>query len=142
MATPKKNPKDLEKVGRKTFDGKDEKIILLKLEEAFSIGCTDEEACTYADISTSSFYNYQKDRPEFQERKARLKDKPILLARKVVVDAIKDKDTDMAFKYLERKRKAEFGTRLDLTTDGEPLNKITVEFLNGKQDESQDSTTE
>lgn len=128
--------------GRKVFDGKSEEMVLLKLEEAFSIGCTDEEACTYADISTTAFYRYQDANPEFRERKARLKDKPVLLARKVIVDAIKDKNTDIAFKYLERKRKAEFGSRIDLTTDGEPLNKITVEFLDGTNGEPEDTTTD
>jgi len=44
-------------------------IALQKLEEAFAMGCTDLEACLYADISSSTLYNYQKAHPDFLERK-------------------------------------------------------------------------
>jgi hypothetical protein len=41
-----------------------------KLEQAFAFGCTDLEACLYADISKDCLYNYQKKHPEFVDRKA------------------------------------------------------------------------
>jgi len=123
MATPRKKKEDLKKVGRKLFDGKDIELTLKKLEEAFSIGCTDSEACAYADISPASLYMYQKGNPKFQERKKQLKDKPILLARKIVVDAIQGGDSDLAFKYLERKRRDEFALRV------ENENKEVLDFM-------------
>lgn len=97
-----------------------------KLEEVFAIGGSDEEACFYADISKQTLYNYQQDHPEFVDRKEALKERPILKARQTVVSALGD--PNYAFKYLEKKRKKEFGNTLDLTTDGErlPIQAINV----------------
>lgn len=82
--------------------------VLQKLEHAFSVDSTDEEACFYADISPASLYNYQAKNPKFLERKEALKQNPVLKARLTVVKAI-ETDPRMAFRYLERKRKGEFG---------------------------------
>ena len=54
--------------------------VLRKLEDAFALGCTDLEACLYADISKTTLYDYQKDHPEFAERKEKLKETPTLKA--------------------------------------------------------------
>lgn len=83
-----------------------------KLEEVFAIGGSDEEACFYADIGKSTLYNYQKEHPEFVERKEALKEKPILLARQTVVKSLTN--PDIAMKYLEKKRRKEFGNVLGL----------------------------
>lgn len=85
------------------------KQVLQKLEYAFSIGCSDKEACIYADIASSTLYKYCQDNEEFSERKELLKDKPVLAARMAVVKAIEAGDTKMAWNYLERKRSEEFG---------------------------------
>lgn len=83
-----------------------------KLEEVFAIGGSDEEACFYADIGKSTLYNYQKEHPEFVERKEALKEKPVLLARQTVVRSLSN--PDIAMKYLEKKRRKEFGNVLGL----------------------------
>jgi hypothetical protein len=76
---------------------------LQKLEEAFALGCTDLEACFYANIGKSTLYNYQDANPKFLERKEALKQRPVYLARKVVqVDALLDGDKTVAVKLLER----------------------------------------
>lgn len=80
--------------------------VLKKLEEAFSLGCTDKEACLLANISPASLYNYQNENPEFIERKELLKQDPILKARQTVIKALDD--PEHAEWYLERKRKGEF----------------------------------
>ena len=92
--------------------------VLQKLEGAFLIGCTDIEACFIADIAPQTLYNYQKDRPEFLERKEALKSSPIYIARKSVVDKMAE-DGDLALKYLERKAKAEFSTKTETQYSGE-----------------------
>ena len=99
-----------------------DEIVLQKLEEAFSIGATDIEACGRAGISTSTLYNYQEAHPEFLERKNYLKDMPKYQARYNIVEAIKEGDKDMSKWYAERKVKEEFSTRQETTgKDGEPL---------------------
>ena len=61
-------------------------LTVKKLEEAFSLGCSDLEACLMANISKQTLYNYQDKNPEFVGRKERLKETPILLARNTVID--------------------------------------------------------
>ena len=95
------------RLGRPTkIDGQ----VLSKLEEAFALGCSDQEACIYAGISQAGLYRFQEQSPEFRERKALLKQWPVLRARKAVVEAL-DSDPHLAFKYLERKRREEFYQR-------------------------------
>jgi hypothetical protein len=83
--------------------------VIPKLVDAFSLGCTDEEACLYADIGMSTLYKYQEANPEFVERKKLLKQKPFLKARNTVIKHLDD--PDHAEWYLERKGKNEFGMK-------------------------------
>lgn len=87
---------------------------LRKLEYAFSIWCSDLEACLYAKISKTTLYEYQSKNSEFTERKEMLKEQPVLTARETVVKSLK-KSPDMAMKYLERKKKDEFSVRSEHT---------------------------
>jgi len=98
-----KNPKD-KKTGR---PAKITKEVVDKLEQAWALGCTDMEACFYADVSRDALMDYQATYPEFVLRKERLKQRPILEARQTVVKAVRT-DPDLALKYLERKLKSEF----------------------------------
>lgn len=117
--TKKKDPKDLKKVGRKTVMTPE---VLTKLEQAFSIGCPDDEACIYADISRMTLRRYQEKNPEFCERKELLKQKLVLKARTNIAHKIQEGDIEVSKWYAERKRKAEFSTRQELTgQDGRNL---------------------
>lgn len=94
--------------------------ILERLRQAFAIGCTDEEACAYAKISTSTLYEYQKDNHEFVEEKERLKKEPILKAKHTVVQSLNDvKDAQW---YLERKSRDEFSPRQEVKSDSTNTN--------------------
>lgn len=109
MARPtKKNPEGAQISPKRSPEA------LLKLEQAFSLGCSDPEACFYAGIAPSTYYLWCKDEPEISERLKALKNKPILLARQKVVDDIKE-NVDTAKWYLERKCKNEFTTRTENT---------------------------
>ena len=81
------------------------------LEEAFMLGCSDQEACFCAGISKQTLYNYQAKHPEYVDRKEVLKQNPFYLARRVTVDALLDNDRAMASKVLDRKE----GSKLALT---------------------------
>lgn len=104
-------------VGRPTVMTQD---VLNKLEEVFALGGTDQEACMYADISHQSLYNYQKEFPEFVERKEALKEKPFLKARRTIISSLDN--PKHAFKFMERKKKAEFGANIEIS--GEMVSKI------------------
>lgn len=110
-----------EKVGRPTIMTEE---TLKKLEEAFSIGATDKEACFVANISHQTLYNYQKDNPEFVERKEALKDMPKYKARKNIVNKVNEGDVNVSQWYAERKAKDEFSNRTDLNLSGELTSKI------------------
>ena len=73
------------KVGRPT---KMTPETIAKLEEVFAVGGSDREAIFYADISESLFYEYQKNHPEFMERKNILKEEPILKARREIIKGL------------------------------------------------------
>ena len=100
-----------------------------RLEEVFSIGGSDLEACFYANISKTALYDYQQKKPEFAERKAQLKEKTILKARQEVIKGLTN-NPEFSLKYLERKRKAEFATRVE--------NKVEVEDVNSVLDDLDD----
>lgn len=74
---------------------------ILRLEEAFSLGCTDSEACFHADIGYENFKAYLKIHPEFADRREVLKQKPLILARQTVLKAIRE-DPKLALEYLDR----------------------------------------
>lgn len=111
--------------------------VVLKLEQAFAIDATVEEACSYAEISRNTFYEYLKKNPEFQDRIDDLRQRPVLKARQTIVGALGN--PDVAFKYIERKRKHEFSTRIeqDITSNGETIDATdtTVKELSEKFDE-------
>ena len=88
--------------------------VLQKLEEAFSIGCSDREACVYANISERTLYYYQDSNPDFLQRKQLLKEKVVLLARQTVAKAIQNGDEKSAQWLLERKKRKEFAVRTQM----------------------------
>jgi len=114
---------------------------IAKLEEAFALGCTDREACLWADIATATLYKWQVKNPDFTERKAQLKETPILKARQSVIGALKD-DPKLALAYLERRAKSEFSlrTETDITSGGEPL-KALVEFMDNNSGDNKDTSS-
>lgn len=72
--------------------------ILAKLEEAYALGCSDLEACFFADIGKSTLYNYQTAHPEFVERKEELKKRPVFKARKRMMQLMDSDDEGIAHK--------------------------------------------
>lgn len=95
-----------------------DKFVVDKWEQAFAIGCTDSEACAYADVSRDLLYDYQKKHPEFIDRKNSLKERPILKARQEVVKGLSN-NPELALKFLERKKKDEFSLRQEIDQKSE-----------------------
>jgi hypothetical protein len=112
--------------------------VIAKLEEAFAWGCTDREACLWADISPAALYLYQDKNPKFVERKDDLKETPVLLARKTVVKAIQKGDRTVAMQYLERKKKDEFSTK---TEQDVRVKELPKPILGGMTQENGDGKT-
>lgn len=116
--------------------------VIDKLEYAFSLGCSDNEACLHAGIAVQTLYKYQEREPAFLERKLLLKDSPIFLARQTVLKGIQ-RDPDLALKFLERRKKDEFSTKTesDITSGGNALEPVLVKFIGlDKQADGTDTT--
>lgn len=128
-----KNGKEKKKTAKKSENkgGRPTKMTsetIAKLEQAFSLGCSDLEACIYADVSPSILYRFQEKNPEFRERKEMLKQKLVLKARTVVAEALKNKDENTAKWYLERKARDEFSVKNVTELEG-GLKVSLVEFV-------------
>ena len=111
-------------------------LTVKKLEEAFSIGADVRAACCYANISHTTYYNWIKSFPEYEERFATLRDKPILKAYNTINRGLDQIET--AKWYLERKVK-EFKPKQDLTTDDNPFTPVMVKFIDDKGNNNSDT---
>ncbi len=95
--------------------------IAAKLRQAFEISATDLEACRFAGISAEALYNHQRKYPEYVKYKEWLRETPDLAARNLVANAAQ-KNLSTAQWWLERRKKAEFSTRSEVTgADGNAL---------------------
>ena len=74
-----------------------------KLEDAFTWGCTDLEACCYANVSKTALYEYCQKNEEFAERKETLKNQPVMKARRIINSSLDDGDIITANKVIDRK---------------------------------------
>ena len=88
--------------------------VLRQLDYAYSIGCNDTEAALYADISSTTLYKYIKEHPDYATRRDELKQKPILKAKKTIIDSIESGNEITAKWYLEKRCRDDFGTVQDI----------------------------
>ena len=94
-----------------------------KLEEAFIRGCTDSEACCYADIGMSTLYDYCAKNPKFSDKKETLKNMPVMKARFIVFDELEDKSVAQANKVIDRSE----GQKVKISGDVE--NPLTLAIM-------------
>jgi hypothetical protein len=90
--------------------------LVTKLEQAFAIDASVEEACSYADISRNCFYEWLKKNPEFNDRITDLRNRPVLKARQTVVQKLGESYQN-GMDYLKRKKKLEFGDSIDVNAN-------------------------
>lgn len=98
----------------------------LKIEDAASLGATIEEIALHSGVHRSTMYRWMKEDEKLKDRIIELQERPILKARKTIVDGL-DKP-DNAKWYLERKKKVEFSQRTELT--GEDGKDLTFNVIN------------
>lgn len=83
--------------------------VVRKLEEAFRNDFTVEEACRYAKISKSTYYEEAKRNEEFSDEMRCAQDYAILLAKKAVVRHLKKGDDPyFALRFLERRQPEQY----------------------------------
>ena len=79
-----------------------------KLRDAFKMDCTVLEACWYANIGKSTYYDWISENKEFSDEIEVSKKYLELRSRQVIANSIEWWDTKTAMWYLERKRRKEF----------------------------------
>ena len=87
-----------------------------KIEEAAAIGASIEEIAFYADVHRATLYRWMEADEDLRDRIRELQEKPILKARQTIVKALDN--PDHAYRYLEKKRSAEFGHKAQLELSG------------------------
>jgi len=102
-----------------------------KLEEAFTRGYSDPQACIYADVKISTFYDYCKANPDFSDRKEELKKRIDIKAKEVMINQIEAGDKESSKWWLERKCKDEFSLRVESTgKDGKDFDFTQLKIIN------------
>ena len=107
-------------IAKKKKSGRPLKIddgVLAKLDYAFGIGCSDVEACLFADISPSTLYRYFESNPEYRKYTLDLKNKPVLKARVQSDKLIESGDPVHSRWFLERRKSDEFTARHDISVE-------------------------
>jgi len=109
-----------------------------RLEHCFSLDSTVAEACYFCNISKETFYNWMKKTPNLKEHLDRLRERPILLARKSMLNGMKN--PEFALKYAKNKRNKEFSEKTEVEQVNHSGAKSLTE-LNGwrtKQEEQEE----
>lgn len=92
--------------------------IIDKLELGYAMDMTDLEACIFAGIGKTAFYDWQKLNPDFAERKVELRASLGSNAKANIAAKIKGGDVPMSQWWLERRQKADYSTRTEKTGPG------------------------
>ena len=104
-------------------------LVLKQLDAAFSNDATDVEACFIANISPATLYNYQKEHPEYLERKEALKSQSKYQAKANVIEKVRSGDYDASVWFLERKGKKDgYSPKQELSGD-EDNNPIVLNVI-------------
>lgn len=99
-----------------------------KLKKILKIGGTIEQACAYAKITTSLFYTWGKNDPEFMRDMESAKLYTSIVAKKNIQKAIRGKDLNTSKWWIE---KTEFNKESGLNVDSQGGG-IEIKILNYK----------
>jgi len=87
-------------LGRKTVMTE---AVVGKLQEILQIDWTISEACSYANIDRSTYYDWLKKDEEFSNKMADAQEYAFILARRTINKAIKDWDWKLALDILRKR---------------------------------------
>ena len=100
-----------------------------KLEDAFFIDCTVQEACSRANISKTAYHDRKKKDQAFADRMEAAQDWAITSARAILFEKMKE-DGRLALEVVKRRDKKRYSERIEDTgADGEAKEtSLTVKF--------------
>jgi hypothetical protein len=103
--------KELSKVGRPT------KLVpetVEKIIEILKIGGTIEDACAYAQIDRTTYYNWLESNPSFSTETESAKIYTDIMAYRTVSKAVHEGSKEDAWKWLEKRRFNQPGTQVNV----------------------------
>jgi len=100
-----------------------------KLRQAFSIGCTVDEALCYAEMRKTEWLEFLSKNADFLHEIEQMRLKPLVKARFAAVKSL-DNVKDAQW-YLERKKKDEFSLKTETEHSGDALTSL-ADFLKKK----------
>lgn len=115
---PTKKAKKRPPKGRKSNAGRPTVMTpetIQKLENGFSMGLSDREACLYAGIVPQTLFNYGATHPEFMERRELLKENVRMRAKMNIHAEVAAGDARTSQWYLER-RDPEYANKSETKT--------------------------
>lgn len=121
MARPTKRQQINKKIGAAVSKLTPENIE--KLEDIYQLDPTIKEVAFYLDVNEGTIYNWKNENPDLFNRLERLRENPVLIARKTVVAKMGENYSN-AMDYLKRKKKLEFGDSVEQRGD------VTIHFDN------------
>jgi len=102
---------------------------LTNIQPYLEVGCSLYEACLHALVPYTTVVDYQNNDEEIRKKIERMGNVPILKARQSVVGDM-ETNSELALKYLERKKKDEFSPRNEHTgADGKELLPATIQIV-------------
>jgi hypothetical protein len=120
----KKPKRELSPIGRPTVFTPE---VVLKLEEAFKMDCTDGEACAYAGIGQATYYAERARNEAFRDRMDRCKEFPFMLAKKTVLTALATDDGALAIKWLKNRQRDRYHEKVEEVVKQEPIEELIRE---------------
>lgn len=127
MARPgKNNPNGEQRKYKQTPE------VLQLLRQAFGIGCTVKEACIYAGIGETTYYEWREADQKLAAELDKIRQNPVLKAKKVLIESIESGDINTVKWYLERKKKDEFCIKQETMITGDEDNPLTIQTITRK----------
>jgi len=114
------------------------------VEECLKLDCTIEEACIYAGITPTTYYNHRKQDPDFALRMDRARDFPKMVARAAVQKRIRQWDAKTALRYLELRDRKRYTTNENIANmweEWEMGKAPVVQFISVASNEWQNTTS-
>lgn len=115
--------------------------VVEKLIAAFHNGFNVSEACEYAGIDRTTYYNWLEANAVFSTQMAAAQSAPNKKAKEIVVKAIQEGDSGLAFRWLERrdpdfKQKGELDINHGLQKTREKIKEFLDDDVDGAYDQS------
>lgn len=90
-----------------------DEAVVAKLLDAFAIGCTDAQACAYANISEATYYRHLNSNRTFESEVISAKQYPHILAKSTVVESMRSGNGKLALDWLKLREPENFTPRLE-----------------------------